>query len=105
MKTNMIILIVVFSVLATSLLATNSLILKKDSSHGYVDIVLTLGLVAVFILMTLNKSNSCDNYTYNSNFRGWNPDSYRHAYLGNDLVAGTVYAEDPENDPGLGWIL
>lgn len=28
-----------------------------------------------------------------------------HALIGGENVAGTVYASEPENNPGLGWIL
>lgn len=103
METNRIILICIFSILVGTLYITNSWMIKKDKTHGWVDLGITSGIIVVFVLFVLECDKCKQGYQYT--LSGWNPDSYRNAYLGNDLVSGTVYAEDPENDPGLGWVL
>lgn len=77
------------------LVITNFMLLFIHPVHSLTSILLIGLLITFSILYGKLKSNQC-----------YNPDpSYRNAYDSGDLVAGTVYASNPNNTPGLGWVL
>ena len=62
-------------------------------------IISSIILLTVLIVSEYIKDNYDDPNAYN--YDEENP----HALITGENIAGTVFASDPENAPGLGWIL
>lgn len=61
--------------------------------------LITILIIQIFTYVKILKREKYDPYAYNYNKE--NP----NALIQGELVGGTVYALEPDNAPGLGWIL
>ena len=71
------------------------LILVYESPNSIVRVILMYVLLLLFIIV-IERDNR-ERYDYNSE----NPRALTYG----ENVAGTVFTSEPENSPGLGWIL
>jgi len=71
------------------------------------EIIILSSIILILILIigigTYTRNKDKERY---KDSLGWDSNSCSHCMqTGKELVAGTVFASNPENDPGLGWIL
>lgn len=86
-----VLLIIILSLLGVS----NVLLVIFHPIQTVINLVLLS--VLIFIIVLYIKRKKSEDYDYDEE----NP----HALVSGENIAGTVYASEPDNTPGLGWIL
>jgi hypothetical protein len=81
-------------VVAAMLVVTNIFMIVTSPVHAVSNLIMLVLLILFSVLYGERKEK--EKYDYDRE----NPNALVHG----DLIAGTVYASDPGNTPGLGWI-